>query len=332
MNYIFNISQIRDIENHLFTNHIQPYELMKRAGDEAFNIIKHQYPHSTDLTIFCGKGNNAGDAYIIAMKALSEGYCVTIIELYEQLSQLATQARNELKALQKCPDLKFIKYNSNNKITIDEQSIIIDAIFGIGFKGKIKEPEESAFHLINNSANKVVAIDIASGLDADTGKVESIAVKADITISFIAAKFGLFLEDGKDHIGELHIANLGTPKEVFDRFNNHHQLLNFDYLKQFIPQRKSSDHKGSHGHALLIGGLEDMPGAIIMSAKSCYRMGVGKVTIITQRKNYAIIAASLPEAMFQDIDEIVKDSCNFAEFTQQFSIITIGPGLSQSAI
>ena len=330
MNHIFNISDIRNIENELFENHIQAYDLMKKAGKTAYKMIKSRYPSHKELLIFCGKGNNAGDAYIIAKEALKDNYKTTIIELYEEFSPLATKARNELKTLKNCPELSFKQYNQQDKLKINENCLIIDAIFGIGFKGEVKNLELSAIQLINSlSHNKIIAIDIPSGLNGNDGIVGGIAVKANLTISFIAAKFGLFLAEGKDYIGHLEIAKLETPESIFAKFNNNFQLLNFDALKELIPQRKAGDNKGNHGHALLIGGFDDMPGAIILAAKTTYRMGAGKVTIMTQRKNYPIIIEALPEAMLADAEnKEIKD--DFTNFTEKFDSITIGPGLGKS--
>lgn len=321
VNYIFNSNEIRDIESYLFAElNYQPYELMKKAGETAFAHIIKQYPKIDDIIIFCGKGNNAGDGYVVAGCAEKLAINTICVELYDNISELAKKVRNQLR------NVKFIAYQDFAFDDIAKGAIIIDAMLGIGLQGELRQPEYSVVSAVNKLDNIKVAIDIPTGVNSDTGRIANIAFKADLTISFIAPKFGLFMGEAKDFVGKLEIANLGVDEMILKKFANQFRLLDFKQLYQFFPHRKTLSNKGSYGHLLLIGGFDNMPGAILLAAEAAYRIGAGRVTIATQSQNFATIISRLPDVLLMDINDISEDE----QYEKQFDAIVTGPGLGRS--
>jgi len=170
----------------------------------------------------------------------------------------------------------------------------------------------------------VVAIDCPSGLNADTGEIANVAIRANLTISFISAKFGLYICDGKDCCGEIRVADLDISAEALNEFSNHYKKISTKSYKDLLPARLENSNKGSFGSVALVGGFADMPGAILLSAESCMRVGAGRTTVVTERKNFGAILKALPEAVLADVAELPKD------FFDGFDVIAIGPGLGTS--
>lgn len=311
---------------------LSAYELMQRAGAAVFCVIKKRYPQLKKILIVCGAGNNAGDGYVVARLAKQAGHQVRVVSLIDPVSlkdaaQLAYQGWTKV-AGENAVGLNAI--DSNDLSSIDDAEIIIDAIFGTGLSREVSAHWARWIEAVNQSAKPVVAIDIPSGLLADTGAIAGAAIRADVTVSFIALKQGMFTAQGNDVCGEIVFDDLSLPEECYVQVPC--DVLLIDEINcSLLKKRKPSSHKGNFGHVLIVGGNTGMPGAVILAARAALRTGAGLVTIITVENNVAAISAAVPEAMLRACDVASADALFNAAFIVDVTHVAIGMGLGQDA-
>ncbi|MFT5703366.1 MAG: NAD(P)H-hydrate epimerase [Rickettsiales bacterium] len=322
---LFSTSQIREIENHIYdVLKIDEYNLMFAAGESILDfILKKNLNKNQEIYVFCGSGNNGGDGFIVAALLKKNGFKVNVIEVgnFHNQSDIAKKAQEF--ALNN--DVKLLPFHKD--LEINDDSIIIDAIFGIGLKGEVKEDAKFAIQKINNSKSYVIAADISSGLCANSGNILGVSVQANATITFLGLKQGLFLNNGLQVSGKIILSNLGVEYGTFlAGLKSNYNILDKNKIENLIPQRKKDSHKGDFGHLLVVGGQLGMGGAVLMAAKAALKIGSGRVTILTKKENYGAIISHLPNVMVdfyeneEDLKRIIKDK----------DIIAIGPGLGKS--
>ncbi len=295
-------------------------ELMVSAGTAAFSSLKTLYPDVRTIAVFCGAGNNAGDGYVLARLAHHQGYSVVIYayKAIEDLPALAKEvATNAVADGVRCLNL--------DDVIDSDVELVVDGLLGIGLQGEVHGPIAHAINLINESHLPVLALDIPSGLDADTGRALGACINAAVTITFIAEKVGLYLLDGPDHSGKvvchhLHLDNCiaALPPAAY--------RLDERLLHGTVPRRRKNSHKGIYGHVLIIGGGAGMPGAPHLAANAALRTGAGMVTVATLPEHAGRILPQLPEAMIYAIDDV--DS--LLPLLAQATVAVIGPGLGES--
>ena len=290
---------------------ISSYELMVKAGNTLFKYLQHK----KNLLIVTGPGNNAGDGFIIALRALEKGANVLIWSL-EQVKNLPKDAK---KAAQ--------NYIDNGGEIIFEAPLkscdcIVDAIFGTGLNRAIEGKYANAIKWINTQNNWVLSVDIPSGLDADTGSLYNCAVKARITASIICNKPGLFTNNAKDYCGELFLEKLDVKQNALLEVHSSTYLLDDSVLK-VINSRNQNSHKGSFGQVVVVGGFDNMLGALILSGVSALKSGCGIVEVVSNNKQAALLVFSHPEL-------IVATKLKNSRFLNSCQVIAIGPGLGLS--
>ena len=301
---------------------IPAYELMKRAGQAVFDVVRSRYPEHKKILVLCGAGNNAGDGYVIARLAQQAGLDVRVVSLIDPAT-----LKNEAQLAYQ--DWCKLAENSAADISlIDEADLVIDALLGTGLKREVSAHWAEWIAAVNKAAKPVIAVDLPSGLIADTGAIAGCAVQADITVCFIGLKQGLFTAQAKDVCGEIVLHDLAVPNEVFVRVDADARLLqNVDYA--LLPKRKASSNKGNFGHVLIVGGNTGMPGAVILAAKAALRSGAGLVTVVTVAENLQAIVTAVPEAMVRACDEDTLPEVLNAAFLERITHVAIGMGLGQ---
>lgn len=319
---LYQSQQIQELESHVIQDQVNDVVgLMELAGNSAFKLIGDHWPQAKRIVVCCGKGNNGGDGYVLARLAQQAGLDVTIYSACDQ-SELRDAA---LRGAKLCEELgvKIQKFNPNQKIEAD---VIVDALLGIGLRGPVQEPYLSFIQSINQSKCPVLAIDVPSGLDASTGNVQGIAVKAAVTITFMALKAGLFTDHGPAYCGKVFCDSLGVPHKYLEQLPPFAQLLLWDELKHLLPRRERDAHKGNYGHVLVVGGDYGMGGAVRMAAEAALRVGAGLVSVATRPEHVPVVNCSRPEIMChqvvttQDLDPLLKKA----------TVVVIGPGLGKS--
>lgn len=324
---LYTANQVRELDRIAINDFaIAGFTLMKRAGQVTFDIMLQTYPDIKSICVVCGSGNNGGDGYVIATLAIEFGLNVNLIQLGNKDSikddaLLARKAYLQLGAIEHEYAIKQLKVD-----------IIVDAIFGTGLSRDITGRWAKVINSINNQTAKVVAVDIPSGLNADTGRIQGAAIKADIAVTYIGLKAGLFTGQARDYCKKIYFDDLQIPLGVYkhlgEKTNTH--LIPDNYLqntlKHSIKPRLKCSHKGHFGHVLFVGGAAGMSGAIRLAAEASLRTGAGLVSIATDPTHANIINLSRPELMVAGIEQ--ADALQ--PLIDKASVLVIGPGLGQS--
>ncbi len=304
--------------------------LMKRAGKAAFDVLLEQWPEPAPIHVFCGGGNNGGDGYIVAALAAQRRLPVTVWQLAGNLTGAAQAAYDY--ALQEGVDIRAFTLEAWQSMLsgVNESGLIVDALLGTGASGPLREPYSTAIALINESAWPVLSIDIPSGVNADTGTVDSIAVKATTTISFIGQKLGNLIGDGRVCSGQKRVFDdLNVPAETYSdsTVEPAAQVLELSALLAKLPERSIDAHKGDCGHVLVIGGDCSYGGAPLMAGQMAARSGAGLIGVATQPMNTSAIIARQPEIMAIG----TASGQELLPHLDKPTVLVIGPGLGQSA-
>ncbi|CAM2856824.1 Bifunctional NAD(P)H-hydrate repair enzyme [Vibrio neptunius] len=295
------------------------YELMTRAGQSVFEVVRSQYSNCHSLLIVCGGGNNGGDGYVVGKLAIEAGIDVTLWQCVES-------SRLKGDALQAYLD--FISVGGRTELpsldSVLDYTCILDALLGTGVIGNVRAEAFAIIEMLNQADVPVVSVDIPSGLCSNTGQVLGTCVQAEHTVSFIGLKQGLFTGRARDYTGKVHFAGLGVD-DVFKQQNAPSSLL-LNSIVDFAPviARSRSAHKGSHGKAVIIGGNQGLGGAAILSALACQRAGAGLTALLTHPENTQPALVSCPEVMISSwLDSEVSDF----RLNQWCDCFAIGPGL-----
>lgn len=289
--------------------------LMKRAGLFSFETLLTHYPKTKKLMIVCGTGNNGGDGFVVAQLALMAGIQLDLV----LAGQPETLKNDALSAYQETVQLGL--QTSDFPIdTLNEYDVIIDALFGTGLDREINGEIAQWIEQINASETPVLALDIPSGLDANTGQVLGTSIKAERTCTFITQKPGLYQFNGADYCGKVHYSNLYLSPEVLNTQTPIAISHPLKYWLNQLPKRPENSHKGSTGSVCLIGGDQHMMGAIQMAGLASLKVGAGLVKVITHPEHGIALTQALPELMCYSPEELTQQ-------VKQAKVIGIGPGL-----
>lgn len=293
------------------------YRLMELAGASVFAALTKYYPTIRKIVLFCGCGNNAGDGYILARIAVDNGYSV-MIHQYKDIDDLPPAA---FKAAEAANAAGVIIQDLEDPIDLDAE-LIIDAILGIGLQGVVRNPLANIISQINLYDLPILAIDIPSGLNADTGSIMGVCVRANLTVTFIANKLGMFTLDGPDYCGKIICATLDI-ENCLTAITPPAYLLDKNYNYTLLPKRLKNSYKSLYGHVLIIGGGMGMPGAVYLAAEAALRVGAGMVTIATNKQYANQALPMLPEAMIYGIEHLTE----LLPLLARVTVCVIGPGL-----
>jgi len=286
-----------------------------------------------NVGIFCGRGNNGGDGLAIARHLMLRGIAVTVYyvcgtdydgdarinyEIYENMHG-KTCLVTEDTWIDFCPG----------------HDLLVDAIFGTGIRGAVEGIAEDVILWMNQSDIPVLSVDIPSGVQADNGAVDSVAVNADVTVTFAAYKRGLLLFPGADYTGRIVVAGISIPQYIIDRESVSLYVPDADFIKEHIPKRRKNSHKGDYGKVLILGGSAGMTGAACLSAEAALRCGCGLVTVGIPESLNPVIEAKLTEAMSCPMPEedghLSVDAKNLIlEKMEQCDALLFGPGIGRS--
>lgn len=258
--------------------------LMERAALALRQVIQERFNLAgAKVTIFCGKGNNGGDGLALARLLLESAAKVTVVLAFEQ-SQFTGLALQNLTSAMKF-GVPIIDWQEMSLDQLRQSDLIVDALLGTGALGVPKEPLAAIINLINESQKPVIAVDIPSGVNADTGQVGVVAVKASITVTFGLPKPGLLVYPGAEACGELIIDPIGFPLSLLKSSDLKINCLTPAEVGGWLPKRSPTAHKGSCGHVLVIGGATGMTGAVALCSLGAMRGGAGLVTAGIQNQS-----------------------------------------------
>ena len=295
--------------------------LMERAGCAAFSILKCCKPKARRIIVLCGTGNNGGDGYVLARLAYLAGYDVTVLQIGDT-AKLTGEARIAYEAMTEVGLLTQVF--SEKKLSIVD--VVIDALFGTGLDREVSGQWREAIEALNRCTCPILSVDIPSGLHADTGTVLGVAVRADVTVSFIGLKQGLFTGAGPDYCGKVYFDELQVPAAIYKSIKSTVTRLDYNVLKTALPKRSRIAHKGTFGHVLVIGGDSGMMGAVCMAAEAAARVGAGKISVATRTAHAALVNIRRPEIMSHGVETAEE----LTPLLNNADVIAIGPGLGQS--
>jgi ADP-dependent NAD(P)H-hydrate dehydratase / NAD(P)H-hydrate epimerase len=312
---------IRQLEKLAIEAGIDEDTLMARAGQAAFEVLRETWPQALQVIVCCGKGNNGGDGYVVARHCHQAGFKVIVSSMCDvnELTGAAKQAAEQCEEV----GVKIAPYHELEPLHAD---VIVDALLGSGLKGEVRGPYEKAIEAINASAASVLAIDVPSGLDVDTGQILGDAVQADATITFIGRKPGLYTNKGPAYCGELHCNDLDIAKSLFTKIKITGELMDWQAIERQLPRRRRDAHKGDYGHVLVVGGDYGMGGAVRMAAEAALRVGAGLVTVATRPEHVSVVSGQRPELMCHQ----VAGAKDLQPLLERSSVIVVGPGLGKS--
>jgi NAD(P)H-hydrate epimerase len=317
---LYGAAQVRELDARLIAAGTPGFELMQRAAHATWRALVRQWPSATELTVLAGHGNNAGDGYLVAAMARLAGWNVHVLAVGDPQRLQGDAALAHAEALAEGVAVQGWQAQS------ELRGIILDALLGTGLSGDVREPYVSAIKAINASGLPVTAVDIPSGLCADTGHVLGAAVQADLTVTFIGLKLGLFTGDAADHVGELLFNDLQAGADIYRDIPLIAQRLTTANLPRLAP-RAPAAHKGRFGHVLLIGGDHGFGGAILLSTETALRSGAGMVSLATRHEHVPAALTRVPEAM-----ALGTSSANqLMALLEKVSVLVVGPGLGQAS-
>lgn len=319
---LYTAEQVREMDRKAIEEQSIPGAvLMERAGAAAFQLLQSSWPDARQILVICGTGNNGGDGYVMARLARQQGLAVTLYQAGDA-SRLRGDALAAAERLQET-DIQPVSGNCPDLSGFD---LIVDALLGTGLQGEVSDYYQQLINTINNSGVPVLAVDIPSGLHADTGAVLGAAIKAQQTMTFIAMKQGSLTGDGPEYCGAVQFDALQVPAEVYEGFAPSAVRLCFDDLKRQLGKRSRSTHKGQCGHVLVIGGESGFSGALIMAGEAALRVGAGLVSLATREKHAALISTERPELMSHGVESAEQ----LKPLLAKTDVVAIGPGLGQS--
>ncbi|MEZ5582236.1 MAG: NAD(P)H-hydrate dehydratase [Candidatus Competibacteraceae bacterium] len=316
---LYRAAQVRELDRLAIEERgIPGYTLMSSAGAAAFAALRQHWPNAQHIVVVCGAGNNAGDGYVVATRALQDDLAVKVLTLSdpERLRGDALTAYQDAQAA-------GVSIRDFDPASLNQAEVIVDALLGTGLEREVSGTWRDAIKAINNQPAGVLAIDIPSGLHADTGAIMGIAINAEVTVTFIGLKQGLFTGQGPACCGSVIFDDLKVPADIYKIVHPSSRRYCGADLSKLLPRRPRSAHKGKHGHVLVVGGDSGMAGAARMAAEAAARCGAGLVSVATRNAHAGVQAALRPELMFRGVESVAE----LAPLLARATVIAVGPGL-----
>lgn len=328
---IFSAEQIRDWDNFTIKNEpISSIDLMERASQTFVNWLVEKNPNQQKkVSIFCGQGNNGGDGVAIA-RLLQEYFFEINVHICKIGNSPSEDFLKNVDRLSEYPNIEIHQIHENDSFPqIDEEHILIDAIFGSGLNRPIEGYWGELIKNLNQKNQLMVAVDIPSGVFADQ-VTNSISIIADYTFSFQVPKLAFFFPENERRIGEWFCQSIDLHESFEKNTITNNFYLDHEMVKKNLKSRRKYAHKGTFGHALIIAGSFGKIGAAILCAKATLRTGGGLVTIHAPKCGYEILQSTVPEAMVlvDEHDNIFSK----APILDSYKTIGIGPGLGTDNI
>jgi len=316
---IYSAAQVRALDAFEISKRRVPgYTLMTRAAEAALRLLRARWPQTRRVAVVCGAGNNGGDGYVLARLAQAAGLEALVLAATppDKLAGDARRAQEEWVAAG----------GSAHPFAADALSgcdVIVDGLLGIGFKPPARAETLAVIHAMNAARRPILALDIPSGVDADSGAAGEGAVRADLTLSFVGFKSGLFLGAGPEHAGVVVLEDLGVVAPAQREFQPLMRRIDEAEIAAALPRRRREAHKGSHGRVLIVGGGSGMPGAVRLAGLAALRAGAGLVTVAAAEENLAAVTGAIPELIYLPTSSITS----LEEAMGAAAVLAIGPGL-----
>jgi len=321
---LYTAEQTRLLDRTAIEGGVPGFRLMQRAAQSAFNALLRRWPGVKRLTLLCGAGNNGGDGLVMAVLAVQQGIDVQVLTLGDNYAERLQGEALEAWLLLCDEGVVAEPWTEATRFTGE---VVVDALLGTGLNGPVRGDFETAIEQINRSGLPVLAVDIPSGICADSGAVLGRAVIADMTVSFIGLNRGLLTHQAVDHTGELVFDSLRVSDVVYDQVPVSLFRTAEEDLRARSGARARSSHKGSNGRVLVVGGDRGMGGAALIAAQAVARCGAGLITLATREEHVTASLVRCPEVMVK----AVRGGQDLQPLLENTDVVVIGPGLGQSA-
>jgi NAD(P)H-hydrate epimerase len=338
---ILNAAQMREADRHTIGDiGIPSLVLMENAGRQVVAAMEAAYEARLDgkVAVLCGRGNNGGDGFVVA-RTLAQRGIETAVFVVAALAEVRGDARTNLDILGRL-GITVVEVNDEQSwelhfSEIAQCSLIVDAMFGTGLKSPLAGMMETVVADVNASGIPIVAIDLPSGLSADTPHLLGHCVDASMTVTLAAPKLPLVLPPGEAYAGDVVIADIGIPHEVIEGLDGPRiELLTPEQLRQLVEPRSADSHKGDFGRVTLVAGSLGKTGAAFLSAMGALKSGAGLVTVATPASCLRVLASMASEYMTEPLDD-VEGSVTAAALDRVLDlrqeVLACGPGLGRSA-
>lgn len=334
--YLVTANEMRELDSYAISEAGLPgVVLMENAGRAVVDQVMKRYVQPQTAVILAGTGNNGGDGWVTARHLLFHGWKVHLWMVGDP-QKMTADARVFYEICLRYTRVNHYETNQRDSLWrhLQEATVVVDALLGTGTKGELRPLMAEVTALVNRQEKAwVIAVDLPTGVDADTGAVSREAIQADCTVTFAYPKWGHYLRPGADYCGELQIADIGlvpcagTDLEPKARLNL--PAVWHDALKS----RSVWSHKGTHGHLLVIGGSRGMLGAVTMAGEAAYRTGAGLVTLTVPDSQETALSARVTQELVWSwpgtYQFSAESSSKFAERKERFTAVAIGPGLGR---
>lgn len=318
---IYSVESVRNIDRAAIDGEgISGYSLMTRAGAAAVAAARTHFPNARRWQVVCGSGNNGGDGYVVARLAAKEGLAVSVLAMSspDDLTGDAATAYADFAAQ------GGVAMVGEGALDADAD-LLIDGLLGSGIERDVEGAFAAVVEQINAHSAPVLALDMPSGLHGDTGKVMGVAVQADVTIAFVGLKSGLFLGAGAELAGKRLFDGLDIPGRCLAGETAVFRRIDDSVIRQALPRRNLSAHKGSYGHVLIVGGAPGMAGAVRLCGEAALRAGAGLVSVATHPDHSCQLSAGRPELMCHGVNR----SEDLVPLLDRATVVAVGPGLGR---
>lgn len=304
--------------------------LMETAGRAIAEAARTFEPRPRRISVLAGPGNNGGDGFVAARSLAARGFEVAV-EVLAERGRLSGDSREAFIALEREGRTKIEFVDDAKKVwelslRLESTELLIDAILGTGLRDDVRGVASEAIDIINRGLAPVLAVDIPSGIDADTGAVRGRAVRASKTITFAYAKRGHHLFPGRDYCGELSVVDIGIPSTLATQLQIVGRVADESDGPQLLPPRRGDSHKGVFGHALVVGGADGKPGAAHLACLGALRAGAGLVSLAPPGVGAELSSSLPPEVMVRRRGEKEADTEWANRIMAKISAVVVGPG------
>lgn len=327
---LLSVAQVRALESRaIAASGGDGSRLMRRAASAALRTLRERWWSSRGFVVLCGGGNNGGDGWEMARLGRAAGLDAQVVWTTSPDALRGEAARAAAEALS--AGVPAQAFGTATPERLARAEVIVDALLGIGLTGAVRAPLLAAIEAVAAAGRPVLALDVPSGLCADTGRVLGAAVRAEATISFIALKPGALLGAGPDHVGALSLDTLGIePSAGSDE--TAWERLTPGALRSALPRRARDAHKGQGGHVFVVGGGDGMPGAARLAGEAALRVGAGRVTVACAAASATAVAAARPELMVRALPpDPASAAAQLATWLDAADVVVVGPGLGRDA-
>jgi NAD(P)H-hydrate epimerase len=337
---ILNAEQMREADRRTIEDIGLPsIVLMENAGRQTVAAMEAAFDTlgSSKVAVLCGRGNNGGDGFVVARTLVQRGI-EAMVFLLGSVADVQGDARTNLEVLGHI-GLTVVEITTAQEwelhfSEVSECDIVVDAILGTGLRGRLTGLIETVVADLNELGVPIVAIDLPTGLSADTAELAGEAIDATMTVTLAAPKIPLVFPPADTHAGDLVIADIGIPTPLFDELEGPYlELLTRERMRSILPVRSAESHKGDFGRLVIVAGSMGKTGAAHLAALGALRSGAGLVTVATPRSCLPILASMGAEYMTVPLDETPSGAVDYAAIDRvlelKSDVIAVGPGLGQ---